>query len=209
MAIVLRSLGGGQGGNILTVSPEQGGHYATKDLANSFGLNVDFIHGLNEYLLDYDSLEKQLFEKEYTLIYLDQSHCLFPIDIKKVSEIVKKVSPNTLIHVDISHCLGLVFGKTINNPLEDGADSFGGSTHKTFPGPQRAVFCTNNTALAEIIDNNQNFMVSSHHFGTVASLGIALLEFKEMGGEKYTKQIIKNSKILAENLYDYGYDVKG
>lgn len=208
MALILNSLGGGPGSNILTVSPEQGGHYATKNLAESFGLNVDFLQGIDEHTFNFEQIEKQVCSKKISLIYVDQSHCLFPLDIYKLSQSVKKVSPDTLIHVDSSHFLGLIFGNALTNPLMEGADSFGGSTHKTFPGPQRAVVCTNNEAIASKVKDAQFYMISSHHFGTIASLAISLLEF-ERSGEQYAKQVLKNALELAKNLDNNGYDVKG
>jgi Glycine/serine hydroxymethyltransferase len=209
MALVLKALGKTGNSDILTVSPDQGGHYATKDLAQSFGLNVGFLPGIDEHTFDFKALENIMSKKKIGLIYIDQSHCLFPIDVKRLANIVKSISPETIIHLDISHWLGLVLGQAMPNPLECGADSFGGSTHKTFPGPQRAVFCTNREDLAVRVQQAQYYMISSHHFGSVASLAISLLEFKDKGGFNYANQVIKNSKLLAKSLHSCGFDVKG
>lgn len=208
MMLVLNALGGDQGSSILTVSPDQGGHYATADLARSFGLQVDFIPGIDGQSFDYNSLEKLLVIKKYHLIYLDQSYCLFPIDLKKVITMVRNISPETIIHVDMSHTMGLVLGQAYENPLDLGADSFGGSTHKTFPGPQRGIFCTNSKELDELVKEHQFFMISHHHFGEVISLAISLLEFETLGGKEYAQQVIKNAKYLAKLLDEYGFDVK-
>lgn len=207
MALVLAALGGGKGSKILTVSPKQGGHYATVDLARSFGLTVEYLKADTEYFINYDQVKKQLVNEHVTLIYLDQSHLLFPIDIMKLSKIVKRYSPNTILHVDVSHTLGLILGNALPNPLDCGADSFGGSTHKTFPGPQRGIICTNSHKIHKIIKEKQSFMISSHHYGTIASLAISLKEFEKYG-VKYANQIIKNSKVLANELDKLGFDVK-
>lgn len=209
MLVILRALGNGRGSNILTVSPEQGGHYATKDIAESLGLNVDFIKGFDEHNIDFKKLGEQVKIKKYDLVYIDQSNCLFPIDIKKLVPKIKENSPHTLIHVDASHWLGLILGGAMDNPLLCGADSFGGSTHKTFPGPQKAVFLTDNPILNEKVRQAQFYLISSHHFGSVVSLAIALVEFKERGGFKYANQVVKNAVVLAETLDELGYDVKG
>ncbi|HFK1722808.1 hypothetical protein CN300_01060 [Bacillus thuringiensis] len=207
--IVLKALGGGIGANILAVSPEQGGHFATKDLGESIGLNVEFIPALDEHNIDFNCLESELKEKNIHLVYVDQSNCLFPIDIERLVETVKQVSPKTIVHVDVSHWLGLIFGNVMKNPLALGADSFGGSTHKTFPGPQKAIFFTNNIEIEQKVKEVQSYMVSSHHFGTVASLAISLLEFRDCGGFDYAQRIVGNAKILASELHRLGYDVKG
>ncbi|AMA73373.1 MULTISPECIES: hypothetical protein [Aneurinibacillus] len=207
--IVLKALGGGIGANILTVSPEQGGHFATKDLAESLGLKVNFMTGPDEHSIDFDLLKTQLLERDVHLVYVDQSNCLFPIDLEKLVQSVKETSPKTIIHVDVSHWLGLIFGNVMKNPLVLGIDSFGGSTHKTFPGPQKAVFFTNNLEIEQKFKEVQSYIVSSHHFGAVASLAISLLEFKNCGGFDYAHRIVGNAKTLANELYHLGYDVKG
>lgn len=51
-------------------------------------------------------------------------------------------------------------------------------------------------------------MLSSHHFGASVSLTLSLLEFKERNGAKYSKKVIEDSKRLAVNLHNYGFDVK-
>ncbi|MBD7913058.1 hypothetical protein [Clostridium cibarium] len=209
MILVLNALGGPKGSNIITISPEQGGHYATKDLAESLGYHVDFMKGINEHTVDFEYLEVMLKEKTYSLVYVDQSNCLFPLNVELLVHKVRKCSPNTIIHIDASHWLGLILGEAMENPLELGADSFGGSTHKSFPGPQRAVYFTNNKQLNEKVKDAQYYMISSHHFGSVASLAIALMEFKEKDGSGYAHQVIANAKMLGKTLDYLGYDVKG
>ncbi len=52
-------------------------------------------------------------------------------------------------------------------------------------------------------------MISSHHFGSVVSLAIALLEFQNAGGFDYAYRVVENTKTLASLLDSYGFDVKG
>ncbi len=134
MSLVLKGLGGGSGSNVLVVSTEQGGHYATEDLGKAFGLKMSFIIGKNPHSIDFEDVRNQLKTKPIHLVYIDQSNCLFPLDVKELVKVVREVSPETIIHIDVSHWLGLILGGVMDNPLELGADSFGGSTHKTFPG---------------------------------------------------------------------------
>ncbi|MFC5407352.1 hypothetical protein [Cohnella soli] len=208
MLLALLALGGGVQSHVLTVSPEQGGHYATRNLAMSIGLNPVYLAGEDEYSLDLNKVEHQLKQMDVKLVYVDQSNGLFPFDIRRLVQAVKRISPTTLIHVDISHWLGLVFGGEVENPLDAGADSFGGSTHKTFPGPQKAIFCTRNNMLAMKAKFAQHYSISSHHFGSVVSLAIALLEFKT-SGQEYSKRTVENARALARYLDAYRYDVKG
>lgn len=197
------------GDTIFCVAPNLGGHYATHANARRFGLKVIDILGPNPHTIDLEHLEKIAKNIQPALIYIDQCNGLFPFDIRKIVEVIRRVSPNTKIHVDCSHWLGLIFGKALANPLEEGADSFGGSTHKTFPGPHKGIFVTNNKKLYNAHQDAQYSMISNHNLAGVISLALCLLEFKEYNGEEYTKQIIKNSKALARVLSSLDIEVIG
>jgi glycine/serine hydroxymethyltransferase len=209
MAMVLSALGGAVGGRVMSVAPQQGGHYATAGLAARLGLEACFITGPDPHTIDYAGVASTLSEMRPRLIYVDQSNCLFPLDVAQLVAVTREVAPETIVHVDCSHWLGLVLGGAFPNPLHQGADSFGGSTHKTFPGPHKAIVATARRDLWERLFAAQYHMISSHHFAAVISLGIALLEFKECGGSRYAQLVIENTRALATALHARGMDLVG
>jgi glycine hydroxymethyltransferase len=209
MAMVLSALGGAASSTILTISPDQGGHYATEKLANRLGFKVQFISGPDPHTIDYDNVSKLVSDHRPTLVYVDQSNCLFPADVERLVCAVRRARQDTLIHVDCSHWLAFVFGGQFKNPLKAGADSFGGSTHKSFPGPQKAVVATNREDLHRRLYAAQYEMISSHHLAATVGLGIALLEFLELGGSAYSKQIIENTRSFGSHLVQHGLVVEG
>ncbi len=208
MALVLSALGGPHGSYVLTVSPEQGGHYATAALARRLGLSTCFISGPDAHTIDYAAIATTLRQHKPSLVYIDQSNCLFPIDVEALVKVVRSVSTEIIIHVDVSHWMGLVLGAVFPNPLDVGADSFGGSMHKTFPGPQKAIVVTNRKDLWDKIYQAQFEMISSHHFAASISLGIALEEFKECGGAQYASAVVRNTKELGRQLFKLGLGVE-
>lgn len=208
MAMVLSALGGPIGTSLLSIAPEQGGHYATAKLASRLGLRPFFLTGSDAHSINYDSIAAKVKDCNPQLVYIDQSNCLFPVEIDKIVQAVRGVRPETIVHVDISHWLGFVLGGIFQNPLTLGADSFGGSTHKSFPGPQKAIVATNRDDIWKRVSTAQYEMISSHHFATVISLGIALLEFKECGGADYAANVVQNTRRFGEQLCARGIHVE-
>jgi glycine/serine hydroxymethyltransferase len=207
MTVVLSALSGGPGNSILTMAEAQGGHYATASLARRLGLRVAYLTGPDPHTLDLDQVAQLLCRERPALVYMDQSNCLFPTDVRAVVEVVRRVHPQALVHVDVSHWLGLVLGRVLRNPLDDGADSIGGSTHKSFPGPQKGIIATHRADVADRVARAQFELISSHHFAASVSLGLSLLEFRDCGGQRYASQIVANANRLAGALVERGLDV--
>ena len=64
--------------------------------------------------------------------------------INKAKELTNKsLAVNIPLLYDGAHVLGLILGGQFQNPFEEGAHFISGSTHETFPGPQRGVILGN------------------------------------------------------------------
>ena len=74
---------------------------------------------------------------------------MFPIDPQPIRNLIDKLSPETILHYDSSHINGLIFGKALFNPLTRGAHCYGGSTHKTLPGPHKGFLAMNELSIAK------------------------------------------------------------
>jgi glycine/serine hydroxymethyltransferase len=202
MAIVMSGLC--ESGDLMYTVPESwGGHMSTRHVAQRFGIRTKQM-GMIDHELDLEALASALKQDKPRLIYIDQSTELFPIDPKPIKELIERYSSNTFLHYDSSHNNGLILGEALPNPLERGADSFGGSTHKTFPGPHKAFIATNSEVVRDLIEPRAYHMVSHHQPAAVASLGITLFEFRDCGGAQYAKQVLINSRRFAKRLHEMG-----
>ena len=124
--------------------------------------------------------------------------------LKTISQPFDKEVMN--IDIDAAHVLGLIAGGQFQQPIAEGADLMMGSTHKSFPGPQGGIILSHKENK-DVIDNAVfPGVVSNHHLHHLAGLGIASAEMLEFG-QDYAKQIVKNSKALAQSLYERGFDV--
>lgn len=196
------------GGIIFTIPEEHGGHMSSAHVANRLGAKTKAMLMLN-HEIDLDKLEQDLCSLQPDLIYLDHSIQLFPIDTAPIRKLVDKVSPKTVIHYDSSHLNGLILAGALPNPLTQGAHSFGGSTHKTLPGPHKAFFATNDKDIAQKFDKIAYHFVSHHQVAGAVSLAITLMELKECGGLEYANNVLTNAQAFAQGLHDRGVPVGG
>lgn len=192
---------------IMSLPVPAGGHisHAKFSTAGIRGLRVAPIpFDKDEMNVDHDRLEKRIREVQPKVVILGASLFLFPHPVKEIRSVCDEVG--TRIMYDGAHVLGLIAGGMFQDPLREGADVVTGSTHKTLPGPQRGMILCRE-ALAKRIDYAvYPGTVSNHHLHHMAALCIALLEMMKFG-RKYARDVIRNAKALAEELYNHGFDV--
>lgn len=208
MELVMAALGGPAGSRVVVIAPGNGGHYATASVARRLGLHPMEVSGPDPHRLSMSMLSTMCSTQRPTLVYVDQCHGLIPFDLQAIVSTVHRHRPTARIHADVSHWLGLILGGAVANPLEQGADSFGGSTHKSFPGPQKGVVLTNNPDIAGRLRSTQPELISSHHFGAVAALGMALAAFVDHGAA-YAAAVVDNTRTLGKHLAAGGQHVVG
>lgn len=197
------------GDAVVTIPVAAGGHMCTAGVAQRLGLRVSALPFRDPYELDLDSAAAILSELQPAAIYIDQSAQLFPIDPRPLREIVDHYSPQTVIHYDASHLNGLILTGAMFNPLEHGAHSLGGSTHKTLPGPHKGYLATNDPGLALQLADSASTFVSHHHPADVVSLAITLIELRDCGGEEYGRRVTENARLFAAALHNRGIAVAG
>lgn len=197
----------GAGDTVVTVPVEYGGHISTAGVASRLGMTVVPLPMAGPHRLDEGALAALLERDKPALVYLDQSTQLFPLDPQPIRDCIDGCSPRTLLHFDSSHINGLILGGAVPNPLDRGAHTVGGSTHKTLPGPHKGFLATRRGDLAQRIDDMSGIFVSHHHPADVASLGITLLEMKHCDGAAYAERVVANARQLGAVLHARGLDV--
>jgi glycine hydroxymethyltransferase len=195
------------GDTVFSIPFEIGGHASTPSVLEVLGLKFHSIPFENAFEINYAQLRKDLAEQRPALVYIDQATFLFPLDLKPIREIIDEVSPETWLHYDSSHTNGLILGGALPNPLDQGADCFGGSTHKTLPGPHKGFLASNNEIVAKKIAHRADHLVSHHHSSSSLSLAMTLLEMKHCDGAGYARNMILNTKVFAKTLHESGFFV--
>jgi glycine hydroxymethyltransferase len=145
------------------------------------------------------------------LVIMGKSLFLFPEPVTEVAAFCK--SKGIPLLYDGAHVLGLIAGGQFQDPLHEGATWLTGSTHKTFPGPQRGVILGNLDAEGEkkywpaadrgVFPGSS----SNHHLHTLPALLIATREMKQYGRD-YAAQIVRNAQALGRALDELGTPVE-
>src|SRR6266568_4221344 len=155
-AIALGWLRGGD--TIIANSTDAGGHIS-HGAVGVFGRRIQMrgqslkLGGPNSINLQYLPLTKdhyhvdgqktiELIEQvSPQLVVMGKSLFLFPEPVSEVAAYCK--TKDIPLLYDGAHVLGLIAGGQFQDPLREGATWMTGSTHKTFPGPQRGVILGN------------------------------------------------------------------
>lgn len=197
------------GDTVFSISVPCGGHISHDKIsaAGLRGLKVVYypfdVEAMN---LDLPETEKLAREVKPELFILGSSLMLFRQPVKEIVELAEEIGAKVMF--DASHVLGLIAGKVYPNPMKEGADVLTASTHKTFFGPQRALILSKESLAKKIDRAVFPGVVSNHHLHSLAGYAIAVMEMLEFG-EEYAKQVVKNAKKLAEELYNRNYAVLG
>ena len=121
--------------------------------------------------------------------------------------------------VDMAHISGLVAAGVIPSPFEH-ADIVTTTTHKSLRGPRGAmIFFRKGVRKTDIkagkdvlydLEGPINFSVFPGHQGgphnhTITALAVALKQAMTPEFKQYQEQVIKNAKVMEEQLKEYGY----
>jgi glycine hydroxymethyltransferase len=138
------------------------------------------------------------------VIVFGASLILFPHPVRELAKVAHETG--TRVGYDGSHVMGLIAGKTFQDPFREGADALFGSTHKSFFGPQGGMFLASKEYGEKVKRRIFPAYVDNAHWNRIAALTLALAEMKNFG-EQYTAQVVKNAQALAKALSDYGFPV--
>jgi glycine hydroxymethyltransferase len=198
------------GDTIISLHTSDGGHisHAEFGAAGLRGLNVKtFPYDNEEMNIDPDKTCDMVRKESPDLVVFGASLFLFPHPVKEVKDAAEEV--DALVAYDAAHVLGLIAGRTFQNPFDEGAQIITGSTHKTFPGPQGGVIMIKGVEqerAANLQWATFPGVMSNHHLHHMAAKGVTAAEMLEYG-EAYADQIIKNAQAFGQALCEEGFTV--
>ena len=169
-------------------------------------------------LIDIDEMYKLAKEHKPKLIVTGGSAYPQQYEWEKYKEVADSVGAFML--ADMAHVAGLVAGGVHPNPVGI-ADVVTTTTHKTLRGPRGALILSNgnpSTPLKKVPRTKENIptlidraiipgIQGGPHNHQTAAIAVALKEAMQPEFKEYAQQVVKNAKVLAEELLSRGYNL--
>lgn len=189
------------GDTVMGLNLLHGGHLTHGSPFNVSGKWFNIVsYSVNEKTgyIDYNEIENLASKHNPKLIISGASAYSRIWDWGKISEIAKKAGAYHMS--DMAHYAGLIAAGVYPSPVEY-ADITTTTTHKTLRGPRGGLILTNNEELARKI----NSAVFPGEQGgplmhVIAAKAVALGEALKPEFKEYQRQVLANSKKLAETL---------
>ncbi len=194
------------GDRTLGMSLDAGGHLTHGFKVSISGKYFDSkSYGVNEDgYIDYDEVMRIAKEHKPKLIWCGFSAYSRIIDWNEFRKIADEVG--AYLVADIAHVAGLVATGLYPSPVGI-ADVITTTTHKTLRGPRGAMIMCNEE-LGEKIDKAVfPGLQGGPHNHITAGIAVALKEASTDEFKEYSKQVIKNAKVLSEELLKKGYKI--
>lgn len=207
------------GGKIMGMSLADGGHLTHGQKVSATGkMWTPVYFGVDQKteLIDYAALKVQAIAEKPAIIVAGFTAYPRIVDFKQFREIADACG--AILMVDMSHFAGLVAGGVYPSPFEY-ADVVTTTTHKTLRGPRAALIFVQkdktklNTkgepvSFANLIDKAVfPGLQGGPHLNQIAAVAVALKEAATSAFQKYAEQVVKNAKMLADELSALGWRV--
>jgi len=195
------------GDKILAMDISSGGHLTHGVRVNFSGmLYKTSFYSVNKEtgLIDYENVREIAFKEKPKIIVCGSSSYSRIIDFKKFSEIAKEIGAYLLS--DIAHIAGLIVAGLHPSPVEF-AEFVTSTTHKTLRGPRGGLIL----CKKEFKEKIDSMIIPGIQGGplvhVIAGKAVAFKETMSKKFIKYQNQIVKNCKVLCEELKKRGYRI--
>lgn len=195
------------GEKIMGMNLESGGHLThgqKVSITGKFWKQIPYGVDKVTEMINYEKLLQIAKKEKPKMIIAGTTAYSRKIDFRKFRKIADAVG--AYLMVDMSHIAGLVATGAHSSPFPY-ADVVTTTTHKTLRGPRGAIIFSKKE-LAEKI-NKAVFpgLQGGPHMNQVAAIAVALREAMQLGFKKYARQVVKNAKVLSEELKKKGWRI--
>jgi glycine hydroxymethyltransferase len=169
--------------------------------------------------IDYDELRVLALEHKPKIILAGFSAYPRELDYEKFASIGNEVG--ALLMADMAHIAGLIVAGVAKNPFDYGFHVITTTTHKTLRGPRGGLILSRGTVgnplkkpektlenIPTLIDRSIfPGMQGGPHMHVIAAKAVAFGEALKPEFKGYAEQIVKNAKVLADELQKRGFQL--
>ena len=153
--------------------------------------------------IDYDEMRDVALREKPKIVLAGFSAYPREIDYARMNAIAEEVGAYAV--ADMAHIAGLIAGKAMRNPFDDGFDVILTTTHKTLRGPRGGMILTREAKLGKKIDKSvfPGFQ-GGPIMQMVAAKAVAFGEALRPEFADYAQQTLKNARRMAEKFMQSG-----
>lgn len=194
------------GDTVMGMSLANGGHLTHGSPASFSGKLYNIVsYGIDENgFIDYEQVRKLANESKPKMIIAGASAYPRKIDFKKFREIADEVG--AYLMVDMAHIAGLVCTGYHESPVQY-ADFVTSTTHKTLRGPRGGLILCKEKYAKEINKTIFPGIQGGPLEHIIAGKAVCFKEAMQEDFKEYIGQVVKNCKVLAEELIKRGYNL--
>lgn len=208
------------GDTVLGMDLSHGGHLTHGSPVTRSGQTYNFVrYGIDKETgeIDYDQIEKLAEIHKPKIILAGFSAYPGEIDYERIAKIGEKYG--SLLMADMAHIAGLIVGGVAKNPFDYGFHVITTTTHKTLRGPRGGMILSRGKVSNPLkkpektLENIPTLIDRAVFPGTqggpqmhsIAAKAVAFHEALQPEFKEYASQIIKNTKVLANELKRQGF----
>jgi glycine hydroxymethyltransferase len=154
--------------------------------------------------IDYDEVRDLARKEKPALLWAGGTAYSRIWDFAVMADIAKEVGAR--FAADIAHIAGLIVGGAHPSPVPF-ADVVTTTTHKTLRGPRGGMILARGEHAQAIDRAVFPGLQGGPHQHTTAALAVALNEAAQPGFKDYAHNVVKNAKVLAEELLGRGFGI--
>ena len=193
------------GDTVLGMDLSHGGHLTHGSAVNFSGRLYNFVsYGVNKEteMIDYEQIRRLALEYKPKLIVAGASAYSRIIDFKKLKDICDEVGAYFM--VDMAHIAGLVATGAHPSPVPY-ADFVTSTTHKTLRGPRGGLILCKEKYAKALDKNIFPGIQGGPLMHTIAAKAVCFKEALQPEFKEYIDRVVKNCKVLAEELVKYDF----
>ena len=209
------------GDTVLGMRLDHGGHLTHGHPITTMAKLYNFVrYGIKDKEtgeIDYEEMRQVALKEKPKIILAGFSGYPRNLDYAKFAEIGNEVG--ALLMADMAHIAGLIAGKALPNPFDFGFHVITTTTHKTLRGPRGGMILTKGKVgnplkqveksldkLPTLIDREVfTGFQGGPHMNNTAAKAVAFGEAQQPEFQQYAQQILKNAKVLADELMKRGF----